>query len=449
MKKIFFFSSILLLGLFAASCSNDDPPLPDNTINFSTTELGISEAETSKSFTINIARKADAPVTISVTATPKGVTYGTNYTTTPAAENNILAITIPMGETSATIEVKKISELFDGDETIDFEIAAASSGIVLGSKKTLKLTFGAIISEGATLKLEGGEGGASAVNSVFVDFSGNEQTVAARKSWNFGFSTGSDFGVILNNTTASTAIEATNQSLDAKISAADSASYVVKLAIGHDGDGGFNLVDDLAGDLSKSVIKEGKVYVVSLGESQTPLYKVKVSKKDADTYTIQYAKSNESTVKSLDVAKNAAYNFIYASIIDNKVVSVQPEKAKWDIVWGRALYKSGTVPYVFSDLVYINTKGGTQAAEVLVSTVTYDKYAASNLATTEFSNAIDVIGSKWRSGGGPDALPAVKADRFYVIKDAANNVYKVRFVSMSGGDGGERGYPVVEYALIK
>lgn len=447
MKRVLYFS-FLLLGLFATSCSDDDAPLPDNTVNFSATELGIGEAETSKSFTVNIDRKSDAAVSIAITTTAKGVTYGTDYTTTPATANNILTVTIPAGETSATVEVKKVATLFDGDETIDFDITTVGSGIVLGDKKTLKLTFGAIISEGTTLKLEGGEGGSNAVNSVFVDFSGNEQTSVARKLWNFGFYTGSDFGVILNNTTASTAIEATNQSLDAVISAADSAAYVAKLVIGG-GEGNFDIIDDVLGDLSKSVIKEGKVYIVSLGESQTPLYRVKVSKKDENTYTIQYAKSNESTVKSLDVAKNTAYNFVYASISTDKVVSVQPEKTKWDIEWTRAMYKTGTLPYIFSDFVYINTKGGVKAAEVLTSTVTYDKYAASNVTSTDFSDAVDVIGSKWRSGGGPNALPAVKADRFYVIKDASDNVYKVRFVSMSGGDGGERGYPVVEYALVK
>ena len=447
MKKILYFS-FLLVGLFATSCSDDDAPLPDNTVNFSATELGLGETESSKSFTINIDRKSDTPVSISIAATPKGISYETGYTTTPAIANNILTVTIPAGETSATIEVKKVATLFDGDEAIDFEITTASAGIVLGTKKSLKLTFGAIISTGSSMKLEGGEGGASAINSVFVDFSGNEQTSAARKSWNFGFSTGSDFGVILNNTTGSTAIEATNQSLDAKISTADSAAYVAKLVIGG-GEGNFDIIDDVLGDVSKSIIKEGKVYIVSLGESQTPLYKVKVSKKDADTYTIQYAKSNEATVKSLDVPKNAAYNFVYASITSDKVVSVQPEKAKWDIEWTRAMYKTGTLPYIFSDFVYINAKGGIQAAEVLVSTVAYDKYEASNIPTTQFSNAIDVIGSKWRSGGGPNALPAVKTDRFYVVKDAANNVYKVRFVSMSGGDGGERGYPEIEYALVK
>lgn len=443
MKKILYFS-FLLVALFTTSCSDDDAPLPDNTVNFTAAELGIGEAETSKSVTVNIDRKSDAAVTISLTATAQGLNYGTDYTTTPATANNVLTVTIPAGETSATVEVKKIATLFDGDETIDFAITSATGGIVLGDKKSLKLTFSTIISKGSNLTLNGGEGGSDAINSVYVDFSGNEQTSVARKSWNFGFYTGSDFGVILNNTTASTAVEATNQSLEAKISATDSAAYVTTLAIGH-GAGGFDLVDDLAGDLSKSVIKEGKVYIVNLGESQTPLYKIKVTKKDASTYTVQYAKSNESTAKSLDVVKNTAYSFVYASITDNKTVSVEPEKTKWDMVWGRAVYKTGTMPYIFSDLVYINTKGGVTAVEVLGDKDAYAAFNTNGIASLKFSSDIDVIGSKWRAGGGPNSAPAVKTDRFYVVKDAANNVYKLRFTSI----GDQRGYPQIEYALVK
>ncbi|PXV63199.1 heme-binding HmuY-like protein [Dysgonomonas alginatilytica] len=444
MKRILYFS-FLLVGLLATSCSDDDAPLPDNSVNFSASELGIGETEASKSFTINIDRKADAALTIALTATPKGISYGTDYTTTPVATDNKLTVTIPAGETSATVEVKKVAALFDGDETIDFEITTANGGIVLGDKKTLKLTFSTIVSTGSSLTLNGGEGGSKAVNSVFVDFSGNEQTSVARKSWNFGFSTGSDFGVILNNTTASTAIEATNQSLDVKISAADSAAYVSKLVIGGDSGGGFTIVDDVLGDLSKSVIKEGKVYIVSLGDAQPPLYKIKVSQKDANTYTIQYAKSNEATVKSLDVAKNTAYNFVYASITENKVVPVAPEKAKWDIEWTSTMYKTGTTPYIFADFVYINGKEGVTAVEVLGDKEAYNAFNSTGLSSLQFSADIDVIGSKWRAGGGPSSSPVVKADRFYVVKDAAGNVYKLQFVSL----GDQRGYPQIKYVLVK
>lgn len=109
------------------------------------------------------------------------------------------------------------------------------------------------------------------------------------------------------------------------------------------------------------------------------------------------------------------------------------------------MYKTGTLPYIFSDLVYINTKGGVQAVEVMGDKNAYTAFSSSSLTSLQFSSSIDVIGSKWRVGGGPTSAPAVKPDRFYVVKDAANNVYKLRFVSM----GATRGYPEIEYALVK
>ncbi|WP_255157753.1 HmuY family protein [Siphonobacter sp. BAB-5385] len=43
----------------------------------------------------------------------------------------------------------------------------------------------------------------------------------------------------------------------------------------------------------------------------------------------------------------------------------------------------------------------------------------------------------------------MKTDRFYVIKDAAGNVYKLKFINYTSTDGGERGYPNIEYKLVK
>ena len=298
------------------------------------------------------------------------------------------------------------------------------------------------------MTLQGGEGGSAAVNSVFVDFSGNEQTSVIRKSWNFGFAAGSDFAVILNNTTGSTAVEAVKQDLAAVISDTESEEYANKLKLGQ-GDGGLNIIDDISGDLSKTVIKEGKVYIVNLGDNQTPLYKVKVTKKDTDTYTIEYAKSNESTVKSLDVKKDAAYNFIFASITENKVAAFEPAKSKWDIVYGRTTYKTtdkegNVLPYIMSDFIRINKHGGVTASLVDGDKDVYQKFSAVDAAKVSFSSDVDVIGDKWRS-----VFNGIY-DKFIVLKDAGGNIYKMRILKMGvNSDGGTRGYPEIEYALVK
>lgn len=455
MKKLIYFS-LLITGVLV-SCNKDDAALPDNTVNFSASKLGFENSETSKSFMVRIDRAASREVKVAVQLTATAMDYGTDFTTIPAAENNIIQLSFAAGETAAEIKVNKVGSLFDGDESLSFTIASATSEVVVGATPQLALTFGAIISDGSRLRLEGG-GGSSAPNSVFVDFSGNEATAVARASWQLGFSCNDpfDFAVILNNVTAGTAVVATGKTnLDGYvISAEDSTALAAQLAIGG-GLGSFDRVDDLSGDLSKTVIKEGKVYVVSPGESQ-PWFKVMVTLKDLNTYTIKYARLTESSPRSLDVVKQGSYSFVYASLTTNKLVPFEPRTEKWDIVWGRSLYKTtmndGTeVPYVYSDLVLLNVRAGVKALEVLASTRSYADYKLSDLTLSDLSSDYDVIGSKWRNGGSPNTPASVKRDRFYVVQDAAGNIYKLRFVTMSGEDGvgGERGRPEIEYALLK
>lgn len=452
MKQLVYLNIAILLTVFVVSCKEDDPPLPDNTINFSATELGIDENESSKSFTINIDRSSTSPLPIVLKIIESGLVYGTSYTTSPAASNGEIAFTLPDGVTSATISIEKVAgKFFDGSESLSLSIVSAPDELVLGSTTELKISFGAIVSAGSELTLNGGEGGSTAANSVYVDLSNNEQTAVPRKSWNLRLYCGDGFAVKLNNTTASTAIE-TSIGVETVVNATDSANYATTLTLTTTAEA-LALVDDYSGDLNKTVIKEGKVYVVNLGESQTPLYKLNVTSKDASTYTVQYAKINESTVKRIDVAKNPDYNFVYVSFAEGKTVQVEPAKTKWDIVWGRSVYYtnmgSGVIPYTFADLVLLNSISGASAAEVTIDVKTYAAFSATDVTSLTFSTAIDVIGSKWRNGGGPTTQPSVKTDRFYVVKDGSGNIYKLQFVSMGTGDGGTRGYPQIKYERLK
>ncbi|MBP1613061.1 MAG: hypothetical protein H6Q13_509 [Bacteroidetes bacterium] len=449
MKRISYLN-LALISVLISSCNGDDAALPDNTVNLSATELGLEDTESSKEFTVNIDRSSTTATTVVFDVSTSDLTYDTDFTTTPAISNNQLSVVIPAGETSATVVVTKQEDaLFDGDETLTFTFKSVSTGIVQGSKLSLALSFSAIVSEGEELTLNGGEGGSSAVNSVFVDFSNNEQTSVARKSWNLGFYSGDDFAVILNNTTSSTAMKVDNLSVSDIISSTDSATYAAQIALNYTDK--FAYLDDLNGDLSETVIKEGNVYVVNLGESQTPLYKVKVTEKDADTYTLQYAKSNEAVVTTIEVAKDTSYNFVYTSFAEGKVVSVEPAKAKWDIEWTKNISSASTgtssIPYSISDFVLINSRAGTTVATVTISSeVTYENFALANLSTVEFSSDMNHIGSTWRS---TNPATGVKTDRFYVIQDSAGNAYKLRFLKMGVADDGTRGYPQIEYALLK
>ncbi|HWV32744.1 MAG TPA: HmuY family protein [Dyadobacter sp.] len=460
MKKIV--RSLLLVafvGTFNA-CSDDEPPLPDNLAAFEATEKGFEGEETE--IKISLTRAVDAATPVSVTLTPTQLIYDTEFTTTPATANNTITLSVPAGQSSVSFKVnKKPGVLLDGDESITFKIASVGTPVLVGTNSALKLSFKAIISEGTSIQLNGiagSEAGSSAANSVFLDLSANAQTPVLRNSWDLGFYNGSDFRVTINGTNGASALAINKTDINA---VSDKDFKTDSLAVGQ-GVGKLSLVDDAAGDITKTVIAavsatdtDNKVYILNRkGGSMdvlpaADLYKIRVLRKGSG-YTLQYAKVNDTTFKTIDITKDAAYNFEFISLEKGATVDVEPAKDRWDLKWGYSMYftnfGAGLIPYGFSDLVFTNNLGGVEAAEVLTTTASYDAFAESNLTGITFSKAADVIGSKWRVTQG---TIGVKTDRFYLIKDPAGNIYKLRFISFHASDGGERGKPKLEYKLVK
>jgi len=452
MKKllVYFLGFTLLLG----ACKKSDPALPDNQINFSASTQGLASTDNSITVTLNLGRASDVAVPVVVALATTGVTYGTEFTTAPAAVNNEISLTVPAGSTSASFTLTKTAGIFlNGNEAVNFTLKSAGQPIVVGATAALKLSFSSITSTGSELTLNGGAGASAAINSVYVDLSANAQTVVKRADWDLGFYSGDDFRVILNNANAASVVEVNKTDINA-VSATDVTIANLELGFGK---GTFSIFDDVNGDLTKTAIPQisatdgsNKVYVINrAGGSGTTaaaadLIKIRVLRAAAGGYTLQYAKLSETTFKTVTVAKNTAFNFSFINFDSGAAVSVEPAKDRWDFVWTYSIYYTGTTPYAFSDLVFTNYLGAVQAAEV--TTGTYDAYAESNIATTTFSASRNTIASNWRATTG---TIGVKTDRFYVIKDAAGNVYKLKFISFTTQDGGTRGYPKLQYALVK
>lgn len=315
-------------------------------------------------------------------------------------------------------------------------------------------------SDGSTLTLNGiagSEPGTSAANAVYVDFSKDAALNINRDSWDLGFYTGSEFKVILNAGNASSAKKIDKNDLN-QVTPADITPSAL---VAYQGSGTLDLIDDPTKPsiLTRTVIDavsatdaDNEVYIINRKGASTTvlaseLYKVRILRKN-NGYTLQYAKLSETTFKTIDIVKDPLYNFQGVSFLTGKVQTAEPEKASWDLVWGYSMFYTGTLPYPFSDLVFINNLAGVQGAEVLTSTVTYADFSASHVAAVNFSADRAVIGSNWRVTN-PAASAGVKTDRFYVLKDASGNVYKLKFVSFIENDGGTRGKPVIEYKPVK
>lgn len=459
--------SVMITGLFSA-CSDDDPELPANLLTFETSTVGLADDVAEISINLKTDRAISTATTVQIAFTANGVEYGEDFVTEPAASANSVSVTIPANATTASFTVVRTTTKFlIGTESVTFEINnTGTTGLVAGETHAVTLSFSSIVSEGSQLTLQGiagAEAGSSAANSVFVNFRSNTQTPVLRASWDLGFYSGADFRVILNNTTSAGAKVTTATNL-ADIVAADTIGLTLAVSQGAPAPEHFAFFDGLDGSLSSTVIpaisataSDNKVIIINRGTGggtpARPWIKAKITRNTTGGYTIEYgAIQQTSGFTSVDIPKDAAYNFKYLSFNNGgTLVNVEPKKADWDITWSYSLYQTNfgsMVPYNFSDIVSINKHGGIKVAEVLTSTVSYENYAESHISSAVFSSERYAIGTSWRTATS-DASPHVLADRFYVVQDALGNVYKLKFISFHPAEGGTRGKPVIDYELVK
>ena len=455
-------SSLVILVLING-CRKKDAPLPDNTVQFESTQQGIAEAVTSVTFKLKLDRATTADIPVSINVTNSGVAYTTDYTTVPAkTASDVIPVTILSGSSEASFTVNKTAgALNDGTGKIVFKIASSGSPVIIGTTNELTLSFSEIVAKAGGYIIDGG--GTNYGNKVFIDLAGNKQTPVLRTKWDLGFFTDpSDFRVILNSSSAMMAKQINKNDLNA-VTAADTAGFSTDVIFDQLDPKvtAFGYIDYPTGDITKTAIAQisstapdNKVYIINRGTGVgTPApargwKKIRVIRNASGGYTLQHADIGATTFQEIQIAKDDKYFFKYISF-ETGAVDVEPEKKKWDLAWtyfsNMTDFGGGFVPYLFQDIIIQNRN--VQTVQVLTSAKTYEAFAEADIAALTFSSVQTNIGSNWRSGGGPTSSPSIRSDRFYVIKDSDNNYYKLKFTALL--DAGVRGRPAFEYALVK
>jgi hypothetical protein len=322
-------------------------------------------------------------------------------------------------------------------------------------------------------------GGPNQPNQVYLDLSTGKSESVNRATWDFGFSTGSDFRVVINGSLkmAVKKLETSDitlpQVIDSDVSVGGgttpSSNGYVDNPTGVLAGAGAGIGTAIAAVSATDA--DNKVYLVNLGfavSTATPnvgsvsVYgdsrgwkKVRILR-SGNGYKIQYADLASTAFAEKTITKDTDFNFSFFSLTTGSTVSVEPQKAKWDLNFTTFTnylnMGSGEVTYAYSDFIVSNRMGGTQVYQVLVADGgAYADFTKAKVDESKFAvSAADqrVIGASWRNGGGPTSLPSIKTDRFYVVKDVAGNYYKIKFLAMTN-DAGVRGYPTLEYAILK
>jgi hypothetical protein len=321
-------------------------------------------------------------------------------------------------------------------------------------------------------------GGANQPNQVYFDLSTGKTETVNRAAWDFGFSTDSDFRVVINGSLKMAVKKLTTS--DITLTQVSDANVAVGAGTNPSNNG---YVDNPTGVLAgagagigtaiaevSATDADNKVYLVNLGfavsttkpnvgsvsvDGEARGWKKVRILRNGNGYKIQYADLASSTFTEKTIAKDADFNFSFFSLTTGNTVSVEPQKAKWDLnftTFTNYLAGATEVTYGYSDFIVSNMKGGTQVYQVLVAEGgSYEDFTKAKVVEANFAvSAKDqrAIGSGWRSGGGPGSLPSIKTDHFYVVKDVSGNYYKVKFLAMTN-DAGERGHSTLEYAILK
>lgn len=466
MKKHIFLSLVVILYAFV-SCEKettfDQEPF---VVAFEKQSVDFSSIESNYTVKMVFSEPAQYSGVIKIKAVEDYASYEIDYTTLPAMENQVIEIPFQAGDTQAEFVFTNLIFPFDRtDKMVQFQIAAVNtpqSSAIQGYSQCV-ISFNRSLGETLLPQV----GGPNQPNSVFVDLSTARMTSIRRDSWDLGFYSGEDFRVTLNGSIYMAAAQMPTTDIT-MVTPSSVAHLLDKVKIGTFDPANENYIDAPNGSIHQTAIAEissqddeNKIYLLNLGYAVGDYnpqigsvsvagdprgwMKIRILRK-GDGYQLLYAKLDENQFKTIDIPKTPTHNFTHFSFTSQSIVNVEPAKDKWDLEFTVFTnVNEGAGSYGFTDFVTLNLKGGAKAYEIpITKDVTYEGFKATDILEAKFSNDQRVIGASWR-----DVFTGrVDEKKFYLLKDADGNFYKIRMLAFLNAQG-ERGYPKFEYKIVQ
>jgi len=487
---------MLLLLFLVSSCSSEDDNNPDTqefVVAFENPSVSFSETDETKEIKLVFSGAAPESGIAVINYTAENADYGADFTTTPSAGTGSLTVNIVAGTNQSVFTFNKLQNPIEGTtKSVTFSLASINiTNATISGNKTLAVSFTETPALGGSIAPE--TGGSTYPNQVYIDLSSQTQTAVKRDAWELSFYTGIENKVFLNpalkitaavipeftdmnevtsETTFDTPLELQSLNLetfeyeDVIVSNIEEYKVGVKLSYSMYGpyadaaDGSATAISEVS-----TTDAENKVYLVHMGigipnEPAEPggintdgedrgWYKIRILM-DGDVYKLQYAELDATTFLETTIAKDTNLNSVAFSLTNGSEISVEPAKDAWDINLS-GVYATETGPS-YTDYAVHNTLGGTGLYQIIndgVDVPSYEDFSLDDIVeeSLEFETR-NVIGSNWRTGAGPGGPPSLRDDRYYILKDANDNYYKLRFTALFN-ESGERGYPELEYSLLQ
>lgn len=472
MNKQFNLFLVFMASLALFSCSSDDnSPVSDNfVVAFQSPSLQLTELGEAVSVGLTFSKPAPANGSVQLQFTPTNMVYGEDFATFPESTDLEMSLPIEEGTTSVSFTFEQLLPVLEGEEkSIQIQITEVlvANGITSGTTSML-INFEESASLGGAFDV--GVGGPNQPNQVFVSLRQNRAQTSRRDVWDIALSNASTPRLILNYSLqmAATSLQVTSfEDVDMQ----EVQNLQNQVVIGTFDASNMQYIDHPSGNLNQTVFgniaateNDAAVFLVNLGNevatepAQTGFANVSGDPRgwalvkvfaQGNNYTIQHKSLDENQVNEVNIAKDNTFSFQYLSLNSGSLVNVAPPTTEWDLnftVFTDEIPNFGS--YMYTDYVLTNMHGGVKAYMLTNEVFTYQDFVIADVDESLFAEDQRSIGSSWRSGGGPGQAPSLREDRFYIIKDAEENLYKLRFTALLN-EIGERGFPGFEYQLLQ
>lgn len=146
-------------------------------------------------------------------------------------------------------------------------------------------------------------------------------------------------------------------------------------------------------------------------------------------YTIEFAKLGDTQSTSTDIPLNnySTKNYVYFNLANNSVVDFEPNKADWDLYFGK--YITNYQNIMMYPVTGVLNNVGTQVAEIIDDNA--EDYTYSSSVT--FSALNNVIGYDWKQAGQGGVTMADTV--VYFVKAKSGSIWKIFFTDFISGTG--------------
>ena len=216
-----------------------------------------------------------------------------------------------------------------------------------------------------------------------------EVSIASPRSWDLAFeSAGDGSRVMLGWSSASTAHK-TGKYIISDVSQNEVLDYISNSNKWTFDDPAYTNYPD---SLSLENWEDGEVYIQSRGVESNNYYLIQFVDKTEDSYIFNYAKATDNqNITTVTIDRSEGLNYIYYSYDESEIVTVEPNREDWDLLftphlgWWETLTVGEYSPYTTSGIL-INNENGVKVAQIFDSSIEFDDIDETYIATSDFTD---------------------------------------------------------------